>query len=116
MWLRASSAFSQLLDAIEELGCDTLLREERQLLELPVRPYEEHRVLVDLESRIRARDVVGHDQIAAFASELSLGRRDHIVTLGGEADDRPIALACTDLGEDVRVLDQLEGQAAAVRR
>ena len=47
-----------------------------------------------------APDIIGHDHIAAFLSELATGVIEHMGCLGGKADDqrRTIRCAVSDIG------------------
>src|SRR3546814_15836653 len=66
-------------------------------------------------SRAR-RHVVGENPVAALAIELEARMLDHLFGLRGKADDEARALApgLRQLGQDVRVLRQLERGGQAV--
>jgi hypothetical protein len=73
-------------------------------------------VAVRVEPGCFARDVVGDDEVATLALELSPRRLHEVVALRGEAHHDAVALLAADLREDVRVADELERDALPGRK
>ena len=71
----------------------------------PSSAHERHFVRIDLEAGIRARYVVGDDEVDAFLALLASRACDDIGCLGGKADkDGPLAAGAllAELRKDVR--------------
>src|SRR6266851_370841 len=102
-------------DALHQALGDVALRQRRPILDARL-VDEVDGVGIAAEGAGRRRHVVGEDPVAALAGALRLGVLDHLLGLRSEADDeaRAAIAGLAQAGEDVGVLDELEGGRRAV--
>ncbi len=99
------------MEALDDRLGDLLLGQAVEL-DLVMGAHERHAVGVRPKRGVCAGDVVCDDEVAALARELLAGVLEHVVRLGGKADDDAVSPALGERGENVGVLgerDLVEG-------
>src|SRR5438132_1486264 len=97
--------------AQDEVG-DVRLRHAGQRARAAPAVEQQHLVLVGVEADPLLAYIVRDQQVDPLALELRTRVLGDVVGLRGEADDERAGAATGDLGEDVRVRRELEGQVA----